>query len=167
MLSSGIQDISNSLVEDFKLNDVLRIILETMYRAMGFKRVLLCIRDGRSNSMTGRFGFGPEVGELAKHVRFSLSAHPDNVFNVATAKGVDILISDIDDPKIASRVPPWYRKSVPSRTFCLFPLMIKGRPVAMIYADKDQAGEIRISEQELALLRTLRNQAVLAIKQAG
>ena len=167
VLSSGIQDISNTLVEDFKLNDVLRIILETMYRAMGFKRVLLCIRDGRSNSMTGRFGYGPEVGELAKHVRFSLSAHPDNVFNVATAKGVDILISDIDDPKIASRVPAWYRKSVPSRTFCLFPLMIKGRPVAMIYADKDQAGEIRISEQELALLRTLRNQAVLAIKQAG
>jgi serine/threonine protein kinase len=167
VLSSGIQDISNTLVEDFKLNDVLRIILETMYRAMGFKRVLLCIRDGRSDSMTGRFGFGPEVGELAKHVRFSLSAHPDNVFNVATAKGVDILISDIDDPKIASRVPAWYRKSVPSRTFCLFPLMIKGRAVAMIYADKDQAGEIRISEQELALLRTLRNQAVLAIKQGG
>ena len=25
---------------------------------------------------------------LAKHVRFSLSAHPDNVFNAATAKGV-------------------------------------------------------------------------------
>lgn len=167
VLSSGIQDISNTLVEDFKLNDVLRIILETMYRAMGFKRVLLCIRDARSNSMTGRFGFGPEVGELAKHLRFSLSAHPDNVFNVATAKGVDILISDIDDTKIAARIPEWYRKSVPSRTFCLFPLMIKGRPVAMIYADKDHAGDIRISEQELALLRTLRNQAVLAIKQAG
>lgn len=167
VLSSGIQDISNSLVEDFRLNDLLRIILETMYRAMGFKRVLLCIRDGRSNNMTGRFGFGPGVSELAKQLRFSLSAHPDNVFNVATAKGVNILITDIDDAKIASRVPPWYRKSVPSRTFCLFPLMIKGRPVAMIYADKDQAGEIRINEQELALLRTLRNQAVLAIKQAG
>jgi len=64
-------------------------------------------------------------------------------------------------------VPDWYRKSVPSNTFVLFPLMIKGRPVAMIYADKDHAGEIRISEQELALLRTLRNQAVLAIKQSS
>ncbi|HRP65412.1 MAG TPA: HDOD domain-containing protein [Thauera sp.] len=167
VLSQGIQDISNSLVEDFKLNDVLRIILETMYRAMGFKRVLLCIRDARTNAMTGRFGLGPGVAELAKQVHFSLSAHPDNVFNVATAKGVDILITDIDDPKIATRVPDWYRKSVPSRTFVLLPLTIKGRPVAMIYADKDRAGEIEISEQELALLRTLRNQAVLAIKQAG
>lgn len=167
VLSAGIQDISNTLVEDFKLNDVLRIILETMYRAMGFKRVLLCIRDPRTNAMTGRFGFGPGVAELARQVRFSLSAHPDNVFNAATAKGADILISDIDDPKIAAHVPDWYRKSVPSHTFVLFPLTIKGRPVAMIYADKERAGEIEISEQELALLRTLRNQAVLAIKQAG
>jgi len=167
LLSSGIQDISNTLVEDFKLNDVLRIILETMYRAMGFKRVLLCVRDARSNAMSGRFGFGPGASELARQVHFSLAAQPDNVFNVATAKGVDILISDVDDPKIAARVPQWYRKSVPSRTFVLFPLTIKGRPVAMIYADKDQPGEIEISEQELALLRTLRNQAVLAIKQAG
>ena len=138
-----------------------------MYRAMGFKRVLLCVRDARSNAMSGRFGFGPGASELARQVHFSLAAQPDNVFNVATAKGVDILISDVDDPKIAARVPQWYRKSVPSRTFVLFPLTIKGRPVAMIYADKDQPGEIEISEQELALLRTLRNQAVLAIKQAG
>ena len=37
VLTSGIQDISNSLVDDFSLNDILRIILETMYRAIGFK----------------------------------------------------------------------------------------------------------------------------------
>jgi hypothetical protein len=129
--------------------------------------VLLCVRDARSNTMCGRFGFGPEVGELAKQLRFSLAAQPDNVFNVATARGVDVLISDVDDPKIAARVPAWYRKSVAARTFVLFPLTIKGRPVAMIYADKDRAGELCISEQELAMLRTLRNQAVLAIKQAG
>ncbi len=167
VLTSGIQDISNTLVEEFRLNDVLRIILETMYRAMGFKRVLLCIRDARTNTMTGRFGFGPGASELATQLRFSLASRPDNVFNVATAKGADILISDIDEPAIAGRIPAWYRKSVPSRTFVLFPLTIKGNPVALIYADKDRAGEIEISERELALLRTLRNQAVLAIKQAA
>ncbi|MCK7497944.1 MAG: hypothetical protein MZW92_49860 [Comamonadaceae bacterium] len=45
ILAAGIQDISNSLVDEFSLNDMLRIILETMYRALGFKRVLLCVRD--------------------------------------------------------------------------------------------------------------------------
>ena len=40
-----------------------------MYRAKGFKRVILCVRDARSNVMLGRFGFGPDAQETAK--RFS------------------------------------------------------------------------------------------------
>lgn len=166
VLTAGIQDITNTLVEGFKLNDILRIILETMYRAMGFKRVVLCIRDARNNVMQGRLGFGPDANELAKHFRFTLSFTPD-IFHAATSKGVDILISDIDDPKIASRIPDWYRKAVTAKTFVVFPLNIKTNPVAMIYADREEAGGIVISEKELSLLRTLRNQAVLAIKQGS
>lgn len=166
ILMAGIQDISNTLVEDFKLNDMLRIILETMYRAKGFKRVILCVRDARSNSMLGRFGFGPDAPETAKRFNFSLTFTPD-IFHAALSKGVDILITDTNDQKIASRIPDWYRKGVNAGTFVIFPLCIKEKPVAMIYADCDLAGEIVIPEKELSLLRTLRNQAVLAIKQSS
>ncbi|MDP3538902.1 MAG: protein kinase [Azonexus sp.] len=166
VLTAGIQDISNTLVDGFKLNDILRIILETMYRAMGFKRVVLCIRDAKSGTMQGRFGFGPEANEIAKAFRFPLSFAPD-IFHAATSKGVDILISDINDPKIAERIPAWYRKAVPAHSFVLFPLNIKGNPVALIYADRDEPGGITIPEKELSLLRTLRNQAILAIKQGS
>lgn len=166
VLTAGIQDISNTLVDGFRLNDILRIILETMYRAMGFKRVVLCIRDAKAGVMQGRFGFGPDANELARAFRFPLSFTPD-IFHAATSKGVDVLISDIDDPKIASRIPDWYRKAVPAHSFVLFPLNIKGSPVALIYADRDEAGGISIPEKELQLLRTLRNQAILAIKQGS
>ncbi|HRP95151.1 MAG TPA: HDOD domain-containing protein [Rhodocyclaceae bacterium] len=166
VLTAGIQDISNTLVEDYRLNDVLRIILETIYRAMGFKRVLLCVRDARGNCMQGRFGFGPDTAEVARRFRFSLAFTPD-IFHAALANGVDILISDIDDPKIAPRVPEWYRKAVDARTFVVLPLTIRKNPVGMIYADNEHAGDIVITDRELSLLRTLRNQAVLAIKQAS
>jgi serine/threonine protein kinase len=166
ILTAGIQDISNTLIEGFKLNDILRIILETMYRAMGFKRVVLCIRDAKAGAMQGRFGFGPEANEIAKAFRFPLSFTPD-IFHAATSKGVDLLISDIDDPKIAGRIPDWYRKAVPAHSFVLFPLNIKGNPIALIYADRDEPGGIAIPEKELQLLRTLRNQAILAIKQGS
>jgi serine/threonine protein kinase len=166
VLTAGIQDISNTLVDGFKLNDILRIILETMFRAMGFTRVILCIRDAKANCMQGRFGFGPEATEIARSFRFPLTFTPD-IFHAATSKGVDILISDIADEKIASRIPEWYRKAVPAKSFVLFPLNIKGNPVALIYADRDEAGGISIPEKELSLLRTLRNQAVLAIKQGS
>lgn len=166
VLTAGIQDISNTLVDGFKLNDILRIILETMYRAMGFKRVVLCIKDARANCMQGRFGFGPEANELARNFRFPLSFTPD-IFHAATSKGVDILISDIEDAKIAPRIPSWFRKATAARTFVIFPLNIKTNPVALIYAEKDESGSIVIPEKELSLLRTLRNQAVLAIKQGS
>ncbi len=166
ILMAGIQDISNTLVEEFKLNDVLRIILETMYRAKGFKRVILCVRDARSNSMLGRFGFGPDAPDITRRFNFPLTFSPD-IFHAALSKGVDILISDTKDVKIATRIPEWFSKGVNAGTFVIFPLCIKNNPVAMIYADCERAGEIVISEKELSLLRTLRNQAVLAIKQSN
>lgn len=166
VLSAGIQDISNSLVDDFALNDILRIILETMYRAMGFQRVLLALRDSKTGQMTARFGLGPGVNELVKQFRFPLSTEVNDVFLLATGRGLDIIMTDIDDPKIADKVPKWFRERIPAKTFVLFPLNMKGRPVALIYCDKDKAGAINIPEKELTLLKTLRNQALLAIKQA-
>ena len=166
VLTAGIQDISNTLIDGYKLNDILRIILETMYRAMGFRRVVLCIRDAKAGVMQGLFGFGPDANEVAQKFRFPLTFTPD-IFHAATSKGVDLLISDINDPKIASRIPDWYRKAVPAHSFVLFPLNIKGNPVALIYADRDEPGGIEIPEKELQLLRTLRNQAIMAIKQGG
>jgi len=165
ILTAGIQDISNSLVDSCSLNDILRMILETMYRSMGFQHVLLCIKDGKQNTMQGRFGFGADINQIAKNFKFPLSYSAD-VFHAATSKGVDILISDINDPKIKPHIPDWYRKTIASQTFVLFPLNIKNVPVALIYADKERAGDIVMPENELSLLRTLRNQAILAIRQS-
>lgn len=165
VLMAGIQDIGNSLLEDFSLNDVLRITLETMYRAMGFQRVILCLRNPKTNYMIGRFGFGQEATEVAKQLNFSLE-HSNDVFLMAMTKSVDLLIGDVDDPKIAERIPAWYRERIFAKTFVLFPLVIKTIPVGLIYCEREEAGSIVIPAKELTLLKTLRNQALIAIKQS-
>ena len=166
ILTAGLQEASNSLVDDnVSVNDVLRMVLEAMYSGMGFAHVLLCIKDGRHNTMCGKFGFGDGVQALAKAFAFSLDSLPD-VFLVALQNNADILITDIDDPKIATRVPAWYRKHVTAKTFVVFPVIVRGKPIGMIYADRPHAGEIVIAEKELSLLKSLRNQAVMAIRQS-
>lgn len=45
--------------------------------------------------------------------------------------------------------------------------MMKGSAFGLIYADQPTAGGIELGERELALLRTLRNQAIMAFKQAA
>ncbi|HQT25358.1 MAG TPA: HDOD domain-containing protein, partial [Burkholderiales bacterium] len=163
LLTAGLQDITNALLEGYDLNDLLRMVCETMYRSMGFSRVLLSIKDARQNVIVGKLGFGEKAEEVVKHFRFSLSGEKD-VFLVALDQGVDVLISDIDAENIRERIPVWYLNSIDAKSFILLPMVVGGKPVGMLYADSVKTG-LKIEGKELALLKTMRNQAVLAIKQ--
>ena len=165
MLSAGIQDITNTLAGDYQLNDVLRIILETMYRAIGFTRVMLCTRDPASNSLRARLGFGDQADAIIKRgFQVPLGSSKD-VFFGAISKLADICIEDCESEKIRPYSPDWYRSSLTARGFVLFPVAINNKPVALIYADHVEAGRLRFADGELNLLKTLRNQAILAIRQ--
>jgi len=167
ILAAGIQDITNTLVEDFNLSDVLRMILETMFRAMGFQRIVFCLRDAKTDTLTGRFGLGQGVETVVKRFNVSFKATPPDLFAVVCGKGVDTMIRDASEATIAARLPAWYHELFNAPAFLLLPVNIKGRPLGLIYADKAEKGGMVIDEKELALLRTLRNQAVMAFKQSA
>jgi serine/threonine protein kinase len=166
LLAAGIADITNSMVESFKLNEVLRMILETMFRALGFRRIVFCLRDPKTETLTGRFGLGEGADTVAAQFKVPLRGGTD-LFAAVCTKGADTLISDATVANIAARLPAWYRKGVDAPAFLLLPLLLKGAPFALIYADKAQPGGIELGEKELSLLRTLRNQAVMAFRQAA
>jgi serine/threonine protein kinase len=166
ILLTGIQEISNALATGkSQANDILRITLESMYRAINFSQVIFCLCDFQQKTMQGRFGFGAEVETLAKHLCCKLERVTPDVFHVAIEKGVDILVQDIDAPPFAARIPSWYREHLLARSFFLLPLRIHQRTLGLIYAGSEQAHGIRLTDKELALLRTLRDQAVLALMQ--
>lgn len=170
VLAAGIQDITNSMVEDFQLGEVLRMILETMYRALGFRRVLFCLRDAKSGALAGRFLLGEGGDSLREAFRVATRVLPGaapDLFTAVCLKGADTLIADATSAAMRGRLPAWYLKSVDAPAFLLLPLMVKGAPVGLIYADKSEAGAIALGEKELSLLRTLRNQAVMAFRQAS
>ncbi|MBK6852967.1 MAG: HDOD domain-containing protein [Burkholderiales bacterium] len=173
VLTSGIEDITNQLVDNFKLNEVLRMVLETLYRGLHLRRIVFCLREPKLDSLTGRFGLGDDI-EPAKGLvaAFKIPLHTAastsvDLFAAVCQRGVDTLIADATDHKIAERLPDWYRAKVHAPTFLLLPLAMKGATFALIYADKARANSIELSERELSLLRTLRNQAVMAFKQTA
>lgn len=164
ILSAGIQDVTNSMVGEFKLNDILQMVLETMHRGMGFNRTLIMIRNNKLGTMVARFGFGTGINEVIPRFSFPLKFVPD-VFHLSIEKGLDISIADIYALNIADKIPDWYRDAVNAPGFILLPLMLNGKAIGLFYADMLEANSLNISQQQLSLLRTLRNQAVLAIKQ--
>ncbi len=175
ILSNGIQDITNSLVESFRLNDVLQMILETMLRALHCRRVIFCLRDARTGQLTGRLGLGEGADTVSALFKVPLILRPGetpDLFSAVCLKQVDTLIADASAPNIVNRLPTWFRDRVQAPTFLLLPLVMKraGQPdmvLGLIYADKGQVDSLQISDKELSLLRTLRNQAVMAFRQAA
>jgi hypothetical protein len=153
-----------------QLNEVLRMILETMLRALGFRRLVFCLRDGKTQTLTGRFGLGEGASEVARTMRIPLAvragAAPD-LFVAVCAKGADTLIADATKGSIAARLPRWFVQQVQAPSFLLLPLMLEGACFALMYADHEEPGGIKLGEKELALLRTLRNQGVMAFRQVG
>ncbi|HEX5356980.1 MAG TPA: HDOD domain-containing protein [Aquabacterium sp.] len=173
VLTNGIQDITNTLLESFKLNDVLHMILETMLRALNCRRVIFCLRDPKTGALLGRMGIGEQVDIVKSAFRIPLvlpaGTTPD-LFSIVCLKNADMLIADAAAPTIVGRLPTWFRDQVQAPTFLLLPLVMKrkGQPdivLGMIYADKGKANSLQVNEKELSLLRTLRNQAVMAFKQ--
>ncbi len=165
ILSAGIQDITNAMVDErFKLNDVLRMILETMLRALGARRIVFGLRDARSDVVTGRFGLGDDHETAVRALAVPLKATND-LFAAVCLKGADTLIRDATAAPMQERLPEWYRKGLNAPSFLLLPLQVKGRPFALIYADHALPNAMAVDDKALGLLRTLRNQAVMAFRQ--
>jgi len=167
LLFDGIQDVTAALMDDFKLNDVLRAILSTMYRSMGFTRVLLYVRDTATNTLKIRFGMGLDVDKIVAG-KFSIAlSETKDVFQAALARGADVFIENVNAETIRKHIPDAYRHAIPALSFALFPIVVKGSPIGLFYGDSDVEGAIRFSPEELSLLKTLRNQAVIAIRQTA
>ena len=171
VLAAGIHDITETLAGDsFKLNQVLRMVLETIQRAHGFQRVVFCLRDNASGRLTGRFGLGDRVAALCPLFQVALqwpAGQAPDLLGAACLKARDTLIADTRLAAVAQRLPAWYRQQVDAPSFLLLPMMMKGAPFALIYADHAATHQLRVDEAELALLRTLRNQAVMAFRQTS
>lgn len=165
ILQAGIQEVMNTLVSEYKLNDVLQMILETMYRGMGCNRVLMLVRDAKTNVMQARSGYGEDTEKLMLAFKFPLHSTPD-VFYLAADTGADIVIEDTNAETIVAKIPPWYKKISSAKSFLLLPVMINKKAVGCFYVDMITTHAFDEKSKNLSLLRTLRNQAVLAIKQS-
>jgi HD-like signal output (HDOD) protein len=163
ILIDGIQEVTNALLEEYDLNSLLTMILETIYRGFGFQRVIFCLMAPNRRRMQARFGFGRDMDRLLREFGFEVRQRAD-LFSLALSKASDIGIDHAADPGIQKAIPGWFGRIISAPAFALFPVVIHKRPTALIYVDRGQSGRV-IDSGQLNYMRILRNQAVMAIKQ--
>jgi hypothetical protein len=72
----------------------------------------------------------------------------------------ECLVSRLGEGPGAAELPPIFRERVGGPTFLLLPLVVKGSALGLIYADKPTANGLLLAKDELAPVRSLRDQAV-------
>jgi HD-like signal output (HDOD) protein len=168
IFTKGIQDINSSILSNFTLNDVVRIVLETMYRGMqlsGQAKALFLIKDTKLPLMNIRFGFGSRIEELKKWFKISLDDSSD-IFNTSIVKGHDLVVKNIESPDIKKLLPEWFKSKVFARIFfVLLPIIVNKKPLGIFYVEGDREGFQKVSAMHLNYLKILRDQTVVAIRQ--
>jgi len=164
ILINGIQEITNTLVEGFELNDLTLMIVETMFRGFCFNCVMFCMVESKRKRVQARFGLGRDVDKLIRNFGFKLKTSSD-LFNIAVSQARDFLIDDSNAPAVEAQIPEWYRKTVNAPSFIIYPIFIDKVCLGLFYADKENKGP-PIPENQLNYMKTLRNQLIIAIKQS-
>jgi eukaryotic-like serine/threonine-protein kinase len=161
VVMNGIQDISNALLENYALNDILVMVLETIFRGLGVTRVMFCIVNRKNAQVIARFGLGQDIDTLLRRFRFSLTEQRDPFARVVNEK------QDVIYPELGiqlSQIPSWYRTLLAPTAFVMLPVVVNEVCIGVVYCDLED-GDRTFTGTDLNYLNTLRNQAALAIKQ--
>ena len=172
LLLSGVQDVTEMMASGrCKVNDLILLALETLYRSMGFRFAVMCVRDMKNNEYRARIGLGEN--NMSRQSRFvfpatvSEYAKPD-LFHLAIENDADLFISDSVDTKIIELLPAWHKVLLPdARSFIVIPLVVQKKPFGLFYADRVQPAPEGVPQDETALIKTLKGQVLAALTPRG
>jgi eukaryotic-like serine/threonine-protein kinase len=165
VLTRGLHEITSLLVTDFSLDDVLRVILETIYCALGVgrTRTLFLLKDASAPVAHFKFGLGLSTNETRGWHNVPLTGG-DDVFSASMRQHKDVVITDTAAPEVRPLLPDWYRVRLSDRRYVvLLPLAVDQRTLGLFYVDGDHANVKLLTPALLNYLKVLRGQAVVAI----
>jgi len=168
-LLAGIQDVTEMMASGrSKVNDLIMLALETIYRGMGFRFATICLNDVKTAQYRARMSLGEDSATRQAGFVFSSGEQQRgarrDLFQLAMEKDVDLMISDAGAANIVDLVPAWHRALLPdARSFIILPLVVQKKPFGFFYADRAQAAPEGVPPDEAALIRTLKGQVMAAL----
>lgn len=148
------------------INQIVMLVLEALYRSMGFRMALVCLKQPQPPYvMRARTALGERADKNLAEFRFTVSNEKD-LFSLALNNDVDLMISDTSEPKIHNLLPDWHRALLPdTRSLMLLPLIVNKKPIGLFYADRTTRTPEGISPEETALIKSLKAQVLATLRQ--
>ncbi len=163
IIINAIQEITDAILDGAPLNDILVMVMETIFTSFNFHRVMFCFINKGRTSINARFGFGPHIEEIIN--RFSIPNGGEDIFNLSLKQAKDLIIEDTSSDDATNLIPKWYRNKFSKKSLLVYPIIVKNIPIGLLYIDSISPISVT-DESHLNPIKTLRNQIILAIRQS-
>ncbi|RFC39396.1 MAG: HDOD domain-containing protein [Candidatus Nitrotoga sp. LAW] len=163
LLLAGMQDvIQMRALGRSKVNELILLVLETLYRSMGFRFATMCLKDAKSGQFRARVALGEGHTSRQAGFVFQMTSERD-LFHRAMESDTDLMISDASNEKIRDLLPAWHRNLLPdTRSFIVLPLVVHKVQIGLFYADRILPAPEGLPPDEIALIKALKSQ-ILAV----
>ena len=166
LLLAGVQDATQMIASGrCKTNELILLVLETIYHSMGFRFATVCLADPKTGQFRARVALGEQNAARQAEFVFPLASQRD-LFHLALENDADLMISDATAANIRELVPSWHRLLLPdARSFIVLPLVVQKQPFGLFYADRVQLAPEGVPADEAALIKILKGQVLAALHQ--
>ena len=127
-----LRDLSGILQEKPDFNLILEIILEGIYRGVGLDRTVFAMLTSDKKAIKAKYALGKDNQNFIKKFHFSLQTN--NIFSKLIPNPEAIWVHDSQDKKL--EISEDIRLVLASKEFYVAPLVLSGRTVGLIYADR-------------------------------
>ncbi|KWA84161.1 hypothetical protein WL29_22630 [Burkholderia ubonensis] len=143
------------------------MVLESMMQGLGLDSCAAFFRIAAKNNFEARLGFGSKVKSNLDKLVFDGAFVPD-VFHVCLSQGRSIFLEDVQDEKIAPRMPAWHKSVFPDvRSAVLLPLRLNERSIGLLYGNwGPQVCLEGVNAKEIEYLNAMRNLVAKAFEEA-
>ena len=164
LLLDGVLDVTQMMASgNCKVNDLMLLVLETLYTGMGFRFATVCLKEKQTSYFRARITVGENYAAREAGFIFQFAAEND-LFRLALENDADLMISDASVPKIRNLLPAWHRALLPdARSFIVLPLVVQKKQLGLFYADRTQPAPEGVPANETALIKTLKGQVLTAL----
>lgn len=159
-----LREIAGRIAAGASLNEVLELVLEGLYRAVGFERVIFALLTPNRQQLVGKRSLGPGADALVRRFIFTLGEGDSDLFDAlvrvprALSLGPDSAAGGLDCGRLELVAGVCHG--------CIAPVLAQGRPIGLIYADRPHAREA-IDRERFESFLLFGQQVTLAASRSG
>ena len=164
LLLAGVVEMTQTIASGkFQLNSLVLQLLEILHSSLGFQFVTASLKDARTEQYVARISLGQDWHKKQKNFCFP-SRDAMDLFHLALKNNVDLMIGETGSEKIHRLRPDWHLAHFPDvKSLMILPLIVHGKPIGLIYAERDCEASEGVPPDETGLIKTMKNQLIAAM----